>query len=227
MPYQATQFVVTAAGNEGCADFPFVADPSALHAGAHALKPCGISSRRNVVQESGQHARTTHSSLDGSRRFFRDPSLGAGPRQVRQGPRPTLAPLPSAGAPAGDNENSAGGGRSGLAPTSATAGPPANAASGTPPAGTPGCNIGPEGNAAEITAHIPSADNGGASSTDKALALMCKLKHPERDPRELLLPTGHVSEMSHSRLRDIFTTPPTPPNELLPKLIQSRLQAHS
>jgi len=224
MPYGATQFAFRAAGSGGSTDFPFVAGPTALPAAARALKPCGISSRRSAAQETGLHARTTHSSLDGSRRFFPGPPLGAGPRAPRPRPRPALAPLPVARAAAGDNGNFARDGRTGPDLIFATAGLPAIAASDTPPVGIHHCSIGPEGNAAETAARIPSTGNGGASSTDKALALMRQLKHPERDPRELLLPTGHVSETRLSLLRDIFTTPPTPPGRLPPKLIRPPLQ---
>lgn len=219
MPYQATQLVVTAAQSGDCAGFPFCVCPSALRAGARVLKPCGISSRRSAAQENGLLAGTTRSSLDGSRRFFEGPPLGAGPRAARRAARQALALLPAVRAPAGDNGNSARGGRSGPDPIFATVGLPANAASDKPPAGTPRCNSGPEDKAAEITARIPSADNGGASSSDKVLDPMRQVKHPERDPRELLLPTGQVSEKSHSLLRDPFITPPTPPGRLPPKLI--------
>ena len=214
----------TAAGTKASAHGAFFAAPSALPAGARALKPCGISSHRNAAQESGLRAGTTRSSRDGSRKFFPGRPLGAGPRAAPPGPRPTLVPLPAARAPAGDNGNSAGGDKTGPVPIFATAGRPASAATGTPPAGIPGCNSGPEGTAAETTARSPSAGSGGASS-DKALALMRQVKHPERDPRELQLPTGQVSEMSRSLLRDIFTTPPTPPGRLPPRLVRPLSQS--
>lgn len=206
--------MVTVAASGDSADFPFDAGPTALHAAARVLKPCGTSSRRSTALENGRHAGTARNSLDGSREFYEGPSLGAGPRAARRAAR--LAPLPAARAAAGDNENSARDGRIGLVLIFATAALPAIAASGTPPAGIPRCNIGLEDNAAGTAARSPSANNGGASSTDKALALDRHGKHPERDPRELLLPTGQVSEMSRSLLRDIFTTPPTPPGRLLP-----------
>lgn len=134
--------MVTVAASGDSADFPFDAGPTALHAAARVLKPCGTSSRRSTALENGRHAGTARNSLDGSREFYEGPSLGAGPRAARRAAR--LAPLPAARAAAGDNENSARDGRIGLVLIFATAALPAIAASGTPPAGIPRCNIGLE-----------------------------------------------------------------------------------
>ena len=161
------------------------AGPSGLHVDGHAVKPYGKSSNRIAGRENAVPEEITRSSPDGSREFLPQSPLGAGPRTARQMfPRLLPALRTAARGPADGNGNSARGGTSGPAPSSASAALPANAATGAPPDGTPRCNTGPDDAAAETAARTPSINTAGTSSIDKGLALPHKEEHSERDPRE-------------------------------------------
>ena len=159
--------------------------------------PDGITSYRISAADCVRRTQTSCNSPDDRRKIFAPKTRCDGPRSRILPPRPNWFAVPSS---AGDTVGTAPGDALGPLPSADSAAQPAIATIAGLPGSNPHCNSGSKDARAESTAHTPSADNAanGPTTCDcrqrRPLDQNPNSEHAEMGPREVLLPTGQVSE---------------------------------
>lgn len=169
----------------------------APRAPARRATPDGITSYRISAGDCVRKSQTRCNSPDDRRKIFVPKTRCDGPRSRILPPRPNWFAVPSI---AGDTVGTAPGDALGPLPSADSAAQPAIATIAGLPGSNPHCNSGSKDAMAESTAHTPSADNAanGPTTCDcyqrRPLDQNPNSEHAEMGPREVLLPTGQVSE---------------------------------
>lgn len=159
--------------------------------------PDGITSYRISAADCVRRTQTSCNSPDDRRKIFAPKTRCDGPRSRILPPRPNWFAVPSS---AGDTVGTAPGDALGPLPSADNAAQPAIATIAGLPGSNSHCNSGSKDARAESTAHTPSADNAanGPTTCDcrqrRPLDQNPNSEHAEMGPREVLLPTGQVSE---------------------------------
>lgn len=205
---------IAAAGTNAC---PCAIAP---HAPARRVTPGGTTSYRISAADCVRKSQTRCNSPDDRRKILVPKAPCDGPRSSILPPRPKWLAVPSI---AGDTVGTAPGDTLGPLPSADNAAQPAIATIAGLPGSNPHCNSGNEDGRDGSTAHTPSADNAvtGPTTCDcrqrRPLDQNPNSEHAEMGPREVLLPTGQVSEEERLLLfrGAIEPLPPTtPPSSL-------------